>query len=350
MEPGLNIGPPPALEKLVWHLLPPVVREEVAGDLWERFRSPLRYLADALATLPFVIASQARRQTSGPLLLLQGFTIFASFGGFEPRFGPAGLPMSQRALCATVPALAALLLRAAYRPTDAWTGSRAAVDLLWTLVAVLGGQLLALLIYPALAVPTGFFVGGLLFSLTMQLVLRSGTNLVNGAVRLDTLEQDYQFFRHRIGFKNAIEIGLLLPLLGVAVWFATIAAPIIAAISFTWVGITLLLILLNLSRRPRSMPIMLPPAGKLAFYRGQLARQRSVIGLAWWWYFFPLFGGFSVNLILRAMMAGQREVALSGALCMIVLAFMIAWANRERRRQLGAKIAALKRLDERAVT
>ncbi|MBO9670019.1 MAG: hypothetical protein J7485_05840 [Sphingobium sp.] len=348
MEPGLSIAPPPALEKLVWRLLPPMVREEVAGDLWERFRSPLRYLADAASALPFLIVSQARRQTNGPLFLLQAFTIFASFGGFEPSFGAPGLPMSVRALCATIPALATLLLRAAYRPTDDWTGSRAASDLLWTLIAVLGGQLLALLIHPPLAVPTGFFVGGLSFSLAMLLVLRSGLYLVTGTARLDAVEQDYERFNRRIRFKNNIEIGLLLPLLGVAFWFATIAVPIVAAIDLIWIALTLLLILLNIARRPRPMPMTLPPAGKLAFYRGQLARQRHVVGLAWWWYFFPLFGGLGVNLVLRATIAGQRDIALGGIACMTVLAFTIARANRERRRELGAKIAALNRLDQRA--
>ena len=52
MEARLNAGPPRMLERAIERLIPPLVREEVAGDLWERFRSPARYVADAAAALP----------------------------------------------------------------------------------------------------------------------------------------------------------------------------------------------------------------------------------------------------------------------------------------------------------
>src|SRR5688572_19374733 len=35
VEPGVSHGPPPALERAVLWLVPPLVREEVAGDAWE---------------------------------------------------------------------------------------------------------------------------------------------------------------------------------------------------------------------------------------------------------------------------------------------------------------------------
>ena len=39
MEPRLNAAPPAVLERAVTRLIPPAAREEVAGDLYERFRS-----------------------------------------------------------------------------------------------------------------------------------------------------------------------------------------------------------------------------------------------------------------------------------------------------------------------
>jgi len=343
MAPRLKAAPPLRLERLIARLLPPVVREEVAGDLWERYRTPGRYLTEAAAALPFLIMSQARRQTNGPLLMLQAFTIFASFGGFEPRFDAA-----LRSLIATLPAIAALLLRAAYRSGDAWTGARAMGDLLWMLVAVLASQLIMLAIHPTLALPPGFLIGGLAFALVMLMVLRSGTDLVTGRTGPGAVEEDYGIFRQRVRMKNLIEAGLLAPLLAIAFWFATTARPVVAAIGFGWVALTLLLILLNMSRRPRVMPAALPMPGKLAFYRGQIARQRGLIGLSWWCYFVPLFGGLGVNLILRTVAAGQDGIATGGIACIALLAFILMRANRDRERQLGAKIAALDRLDRAA--
>lgn len=344
MESGLNNAPPPRLEKLVSRLLPPVVREEVAGDLWERFRSPGHYLAEAAATLPFLIMSQARRQTNGPLFLLQAFTLLTSFGGFQPVSQAGAIPMSLRALIATIPALVALLLRAAYRPGDSWTGARAMGDLAAVLIAVLVAEIVTFLIDPALCLPLGFLIGGLVFSLAMLLVLRSGTDLVPSITRKEAVEPDYQRFRSRVRVKNAIEIGLLLPLLAVAFWFATTARPIVAVIGFSWVVLTLLIIGLNIYGRPRPMPVALAAAGQLAFYRAQLLRQRHVISLAWWWYFVPLFGGLGVSLILRGFVAGQPELAIGGLFGIVLLAIMIARVNHDRKCQLGEKIAALERL------
>jgi hypothetical protein len=348
MEPGLSAaGPPPALEKLVWHLLPPVVREEVAGDLWERFRSPLHYLADAVTTLPFLIVSQARRQTNGPLFLLQCYTVFVSLGGLEVASRMRIEPMGLRALIATVAALAALLLRAAYRPRDAWTGSRAFGDLIWILIAVLASQAITYLIDPFYCVRLGWLIAGLLLGLTMLLVLRSGTDLVTATVRMDAIDEDYQAFRSRVRVKNGLELGLFVPLLTIASWWATARASsfMVGVITLSWAGTTLAVLAVGLYRRPRAMPTALAPAGKLAFYRAHLARQRRLISFAWWWFFVPQFAAMGVNLVLRSVWAGYPMVAVSGAFGMAVLAVMIARANLDRRRQLGAKIEALDRLD-----
>lgn len=353
VEPGLNAAPPPALEKLVWHLLPPMVREEVAGDLWERFRSPLRYLADAAATLPFLIVSQARRQTNGPVFLLQAFTIFVSLGGLQVASHMRIEPMGLRALIATVAAAAALLLRAAYRPGNAWTGSRAIGDLGWVLGAVLASQAITWLVDPFLCVRLPWLIAGLMLGLTMLLVLRSGTDLVMPNTRLDAIEPDYEVFRHRVRIKNGLELGLFLPLLlATCAWAALgVASPMVRTTAFAWVAITLVVLTMNLRHRPHTMPAALTPAGKLAFYRAHLTRQRSMIGLAWWWYFVPqIVGAMGINLVLRSMQAGFPLVALSGALGIGVMVVMVAQANLDRRRQLGAKIAALNRLDQRAAT
>jgi hypothetical protein len=66
-------------EAAVALLLPPACREEVLGDLNERNTSLAGYLAEALRTLPMVIASRIRRTTDPHLLLLHAFVLYLSF-------------------------------------------------------------------------------------------------------------------------------------------------------------------------------------------------------------------------------------------------------------------------------
>ena len=66
---------------LVAIFLPPACREEVLGDLHERYRGPLQYGLDALRTLPWVIASRMRRTADPEALLMQAFVAYLSFLG-----------------------------------------------------------------------------------------------------------------------------------------------------------------------------------------------------------------------------------------------------------------------------
>jgi hypothetical protein len=72
-------GPSKKLEALAGLLIPPACREEVLGDLYERYRSPGRYLFDAFATAPFVIVSRIRRTTDPPVLIMQALLLYAAF-------------------------------------------------------------------------------------------------------------------------------------------------------------------------------------------------------------------------------------------------------------------------------
>lgn len=100
MEAARLNGPPDWLERLVLAAIPPAAREGVAGDLWETYQNPRAYAAEALHTVPFVVASQMRRNLNLPALMLQGALIFLFLGG------PA-----------TLVALPVLMLREAYQAT-----------------------------------------------------------------------------------------------------------------------------------------------------------------------------------------------------------------------------------------
>jgi hypothetical protein len=72
-------GPSRIAEVVVAFLVPPACREEVLGDLYERFKSPLQYAGDASATVPLVILSRMRRTADPQILLIQAFALYASF-------------------------------------------------------------------------------------------------------------------------------------------------------------------------------------------------------------------------------------------------------------------------------
>jgi len=72
-------GPSRAAEVIVGILIPPACREEVLGDLHERYASRLRYAGDALATVPLVILSRIRRTLEPRTMLMQAFVAYLSF-------------------------------------------------------------------------------------------------------------------------------------------------------------------------------------------------------------------------------------------------------------------------------
>jgi hypothetical protein len=87
--------PPASLETLFARCIPPVCREEVLGDLCEKYTSPVQYFFLAARTIPFVILSRLRR-INGPAFLLTdplpiygGFLLEAWYRGALSRNDPA---------------------------------------------------------------------------------------------------------------------------------------------------------------------------------------------------------------------------------------------------------------------
>jgi hypothetical protein len=116
MEAALKT-PPLLLERTVAFLIPPAARESVAGDLWERYRSPAQYMGEALGALPFVIASQARRNANLPVIGLQGFLLFCCFNEW-----------TRQAVLFAIGFFFFLLVTSAYQSLSAPSASRAGMD------------------------------------------------------------------------------------------------------------------------------------------------------------------------------------------------------------------------------
>src|SRR5260370_6368150 len=74
-----GMKPPGLLEGMVGLLIPPASRENVLGDLQERYRSPGQYVVDALSTVPMVAFSRIRRTTDPQILLMEAFALYLAF-------------------------------------------------------------------------------------------------------------------------------------------------------------------------------------------------------------------------------------------------------------------------------
>jgi hypothetical protein len=79
----MNTGRPGIAEAFVAILIPPACREEIVGDLHERYRSPFQYAGDVLQTVPLVILSRIRRTSDPRIVLMQAMALYVSFCGAD---------------------------------------------------------------------------------------------------------------------------------------------------------------------------------------------------------------------------------------------------------------------------
>jgi hypothetical protein len=105
----MNSGPSKIAEAIVAILLPPACRDEVLGDLHERYQSRFQYAADACRTISMVIASRIRRTADPQILVIQGFAAFISFLGAAWLRDPAVFRDEWLMLRLAIPAAATVL-------------------------------------------------------------------------------------------------------------------------------------------------------------------------------------------------------------------------------------------------
>ena len=72
-------SPSKLLETLARLIVPAPLREEVLGDLHERYRTPLRYLGDLFSILPFLVMRRILRTTDLQLFLTDALLVYGSF-------------------------------------------------------------------------------------------------------------------------------------------------------------------------------------------------------------------------------------------------------------------------------
>jgi hypothetical protein len=71
--------PPKRIEAVIGLLIPPACREEVLGDLYERYVGLPQYIFDAMRAVPLVILSRVRRTTDPAICLTEALALYFSF-------------------------------------------------------------------------------------------------------------------------------------------------------------------------------------------------------------------------------------------------------------------------------
>jgi hypothetical protein len=116
-------GPPKTLETFVGWWIPPACREEVLGDLHEKYTGPGQYILLAMCVVPFVILSRIRRTTDALILLTEALLIYGSFlaaAWYTDRASLTGQWGLLRLVIPTVVNLAVLVLEHAWDFETRW--------------------------------------------------------------------------------------------------------------------------------------------------------------------------------------------------------------------------------------
>jgi hypothetical protein len=168
-------GPPKTFEALVAIVIPPACREEVMGDLHERYRSTAQYGLDAARTVPLVVLSRIHRTADSRALLIQAFAFYASFLAAAWIDGLALLRDQWGLLRLAVPAAGAMV---GVMLGDAYANPRLRRPLKLTLAPVQGAGLavasqeLMWLFSPDFAVPRSVLFSGCAAGLLLSSAVR----------------------------------------------------------------------------------------------------------------------------------------------------------------------------------
>jgi hypothetical protein len=166
----MGSGPPKVIESLIGVLLPPAYREHVLGDLYERYRSPLQYSADAVRAVASILVGQIIRTWDTRLMLAQAFSLIVNFSAYGFVIGERtelriGIPVAI--------ALVALMFCDSYFSPKPQR-SRAFRDVTISMAVMFGAEMALSLFKPALVLPSlAMNVGGAVAALMLLLIRRS---------------------------------------------------------------------------------------------------------------------------------------------------------------------------------
>jgi len=339
MDTKMEARPPIGTEALIQALLPPTVREEIAGDLRERYRSPTQYLCEALSLLPALWLSQIRRGSSPFMLGLQAFILFACLGGFAiENIHP---PLWARAAIPSLAALLGLTMRDIYRASDHPTIKSGLGDAAVALACAVLAEFALAISAPEFLLSPGRDIIGVIALQTLS-VLRVGSFLED--VQSASLAVDYRQFWQRIRWRNGFEAGFLVLFMPLAAFILARAKPGLVP-TLGWMmlcGYLVVLCYLATKGWAKPLPSAVSDCQLRVLYQTELARQNRLRQTMWWIWFVPLFVGLTTNFVLRGIQETRPMLVLLGIGLAALLSVCIAGLNRSRGRMVLRRIALLK--------
>jgi hypothetical protein len=352
-------APPPWLERLVLSLIPPAARETVAGDLCELYRSPLNYVVSAARVVPFVMASQVRRNLNVPALLVQGFIVFFCCTSLLITEGDRAAMGHAAALTAAV--LSALLIFNAYQgdaPPSAGKTILEAIAVSASIMAYsfavfyrlqadhhISSAQFGASLYSWLILPFGMPVmAGLRAAMIVAREKRE--RALAEEMSPSELVSQYARFECRTRRRNRIDIGLLL--LAAAALVSSQLFLVLPFGAFAW-GIAAVYAVsatyLALHGAAPALPRMADFLSLRNAYQYELGRQHQLRSFILWLWPAPVLLAFYAS----ALSAGRTVSVPSmyAAIATAFLCFLVAAANRERNGQVQELTGLLCRMRER---
>jgi len=319
-RPPLETRPPVLIDAVVRTLIPPVCREHVIGDLWERYRSPWQFVLDAAGTIPFVVASQIRRTSTLAGVVIHAFVLFVSLGASSRR------PVA--AVAALGGAMLGFVLRDAYKRGISVSVRQVAVDLVFGAGGLIASQAIVALALPRQLLPLSAYAVclvtfGLIFLLRLQNPNLGGIPrqaMTHVPATFEALVTEVRLFERmsrrgvRIEAYTGVAIAafFIVPVVSSPNWALRIGWALASAY-----GLYVALVVWKSQTPP--MPESLEFGAALAHYRGELERRRRIIQTLWRWYLMPMVPGMLLIIAGATIEASKRGRPLWPALIFIAL-------------------------------
>jgi len=319
-RPTLETRPPVLIDAVVRTLVPPVCREHVVGDLWERYRSPWQFVLDAARTIPFVLASQIRRTSTAASVVIHVFLLFTSLGPGARRLWPAVVAVSG--------ALLAFVLRDAYRRGVSISVKQVSVDVLFGAAGLIASQAIVALVSPGLLLPLpAYSIGlagfGVLFLLRLQnpnLGSVPRQALTHVPATRESLVGEIRLFERmsRRGYRIEALVGVALA--GFFIVPMVNAPNVVLRIGWALGAAYALYVAVVVTKlQSPPMPDGLELGAALAHYLDALERRRHQIETLWRWYLMPIVPGMSFIVAGATIEASKKGRPLWPALVIIAL-------------------------------
>ena len=353
-------APHPLLERAVGMLIPPAAREAVLGDLFELYQSPSQYVTAALRALPFVVASQVRRQVNIPALMIQALVVSACFSGFLLSLRWQ-LDITNVAVI-TAAILAATLLFEAYRGDKPASEKRAILEAIIVGVLVIGYAYYVLIVmlhanryYLHLDASALFFWLILPFGMPALCALRAGSivgrdnfdDLTVDDLTRDDLVRHYTQLESRARARTRREIALLTmigALSALIVWYAGLKPGLLGALLAAIYAVAPAYLLIHGAPRKLAQGDFL---SLREAFRHEITRQHQLRVFTGWLGPAPLLLVLYATAFRFSAGPAQQLWLVYATMATMAGAFLVLAINRDRGAHLQDITNQLDRLRER---